>query len=197
MKLSKKILGQGEEVVLHLRTHVKKIIPNIIAGVVLAVAAVLAAVYLPENWRLSSTIVIIVVAIIAEGYLLAWPWLNWFTSTYTISNRRIITRKGVLTKTGHDIPLSRISNVSYEKSLLDRMFGCGTLVLQTSAAEPLYLIDVPKVEQVHVLLLDMLFGKRGERPAVIDDEEEPPHEAATSQYEESEENSDDSPLDIG
>lgn len=161
MKLSKKVLGQGEEVVLHIRTHVKTIIPNIILAVIFLVAAVLAGVYLPENWRPASTISVVVVAVIAEILVFVWPWLNWFTSTYTVTNRRIITRKGVFTKTGHDIPLSRISDVAYEHSFLDRMFGCGTLVLQTSAADPLYLVDVPKVERVHVQLLDLLFGTNG------------------------------------
>lgn len=158
MKLPKKILGQGEEVVLHMRTHVKTILPNIILAVILLVAAIVAGVYLPVSWRPASTIAVIAIGVVAEILVFAWPWLNWFTSTYTITNRRIITRKGVFTKTGHDIPLSRISDVAYEHSFIDRMFGCGTLVLQTSAADPLYLVDVPKVEKVHVQLLDLLFG---------------------------------------
>ena len=32
----------------------------------------------------------------------------------------------------------------------DRLFGCGTLALQTSADDPLLLRDVPKVEMVQV-----------------------------------------------
>lgn len=178
MKLSKKVLGQGENVVLHVRTHIKKLIPHIIAAVILVVAAVLAVVYLPEDWRPISTIVIVVVAVIAEIYIFIWPWMNWFASTYTVTNRRIITRKGVFTKTGHDIPLSRISDVAYEHSMLDRVFGCGTLVLQTSAADPLYLDDVPAVEKVHLMLLDMLFSRGNSQesaahalPADDDDEE--------------------------
>ena len=89
--------------------------------------------------------------------IMVWPWINWLTSTYTVTNRRIITRKGVFTKTGHDIPLTRISNVAYERSVLDRMLSCGSLVLQTSASDPLLLDDVPDVETVHVTLTDLLF----------------------------------------
>lgn len=157
MRFSAKLLGKNEHVIQHMRTHLKKIIPNIVAAIVLIVVAVLAYVYLPENWRPASTIAIIAVAVTLIVIFLVWPWINWLTSTYTITNRRIITRKGVFTKTGHDIPLTRISNVSYERSMLDRLFGCGTLVLQTSASEPLTLDDVPHVERVHVTLTELLF----------------------------------------
>lgn len=157
MKFSPKLLGKNEHVILHLRTHIKALIPNIVANVLIVVAAVLAYVYLPLDWRPTSGWVILAVALTLVLIFGVWPWLNWLTSTYTVTNRRLITRTGVLTKTGHDIPLTRISDVSYEHSLLDRMFGCGTLVLQTSASDPLHLNDIPKVEKVHVMLTDLLF----------------------------------------
>ena len=46
--------------------------------------------------------------------------LIWLTATYTITTRRLITRHGVITRRGHDIPLTRISDVAYEKDLIDR-----------------------------------------------------------------------------
>ncbi|MGO1591997.1 MAG: PH domain-containing protein [Ancrocorticia sp.] len=157
MNFSEKLLGQNEHVILHMRTHVREILLNIVATIVLIVIAVLAFVYLPEDWRPASTVAIVAVAVTLTLVILVWPWMNWLTSTYTVTNRRIITRKGVFTKTGHDIPLTRISNVSYERSMLDRMFGCGSLVLQTSASEPLLLDDVPNVEKVHVQLTELIF----------------------------------------
>lgn len=157
MKFSPKLLGKNENVVLHLRTHIKALIPHFLFNVLIIVISVLAYVYLPRDWRPTSGWVILAVAVTLLIIFGLWPWLNWLTSTYTVTNRRLITRTGVLTKTGHDIPLTRISDVSYEHSLLDRMFGCGTLVLQTSASDPLYLHDIPRVEKVHVLLTDMLF----------------------------------------
>ena len=38
------------------------------------------------------------------------------------------------------------------------MFGCGTLILQTSADDPLMLPDIPDVEDVHVEVTELLFG---------------------------------------
>mgnify|MGYP002148486531 CR=1 FL=1 len=59
-----------------------------------------------------------------------------------------------------DLPLTRINNVAYERSLTDRMFGCGSLVFTTSAEAPVVLNDVPKVEEVGVAISNLLFGVR-------------------------------------
>jgi len=97
------------------------------------------------------------------------PFLRWLTTTYTVTDRRIITRRGIITKTGHDLPLTRINNVAYERGLIDRILGCGTLVLTTAAEEPVTLNDIPDVERVHVVMTEILFGSE-KRPPKVNDE---------------------------
>ena len=38
------------------------------------------------------------------------------------------------------------------------MVGCGTLIFETAAGQPLHLPDVPEVEKVHVQITELLFG---------------------------------------
>jgi uncharacterized membrane protein YdbT with pleckstrin-like domain len=72
----------------------------------------------------------------------------------------LITRTGIFTKTGKDLPLIRINDVSYERSLSDRIFGCGTLKIQTAGEDStIKLDDVPDVERVHVIMSELLFGE--------------------------------------
>jgi uncharacterized membrane protein YdbT with pleckstrin-like domain len=87
------------------------------------------------------------------------PFLRWRTTTYTITNRRLITRSGILTKVGKELPLNRISEVSYERNLTDRMLGCGSLIVQTAAEDgTIVLHDVPDVEHVNLEMTQLLFG---------------------------------------
>ena len=68
--------------------------------------------------------------------LVVWsvkPFLDWLTSTYTITTKRLITREGLIARRGHDIPLMRISDVAYDMGLIDRMLGCGTLVISDAS----------------------------------------------------------------
>ncbi|MFL6026184.1 MAG: PH domain-containing protein, partial [Friedmanniella sp.] len=102
-------------------------------------------------------------AIAVVGLLLAvwWcllPFLRWRTTTYTLTNRRLITRSGILNKVSMDLPLARVNDVASERSLLDRLFGCGTLRVQTASdAGTVTLLDVPEVEQVHQTMAELLF----------------------------------------
>ena len=90
------------------------------------------------------------------------PFLRWRTTTYTITNRRLITRSGILNKIGKDLPLNRINEVSYERSLMDRMLGCGSLNVQTAAEDGMVVLrDVPNVEHVSREITHLLFGPQG------------------------------------
>ncbi len=96
--------------------------------------------------------------------ILAWfvvkPFLDWLLTTYTFTNRRLITRTGILTRRGHDIPMNRISDISYEKSLVDRMFGCGTLIVSDASEQGLVpLKDIPQVEKAQLRISDELFHR--------------------------------------
>ncbi len=101
-----------------------------------------------ESSRQILSWVIIGLALILFVAFSVLPFLRWWTTTFTVTNRRLITRRGILNKSGHDLPLIRINNVEYQRSLLDRMLGCGTLTLTTAAEDPLTLHDIPDIERV-------------------------------------------------
>ena len=157
MGISQKLLSDGEHVVLSVRTHGKALIAPV-ALLILVVAGVLTAAMLQPDksvWGL-------VAAVVAVPVLILWsliPFLRWMTSTYTVTNRRLITRHGIITRTGRDIPLFRINDVAYEKGLLDRILGCGTLIISDATEKAgVVLPDVPNIEQVHLQISDLLFA---------------------------------------
>lgn len=161
MAFNEKHLGDGEELVLRLRTHWKELIWPTIILILTGAALGAALAFIPLDYRpIGSWIAIALAALIIFVFSVV-PWLRWYTSTIAITDRRIITRRGILNRRGHDVPLRRINNVNYERSLTDRMLGCGTLILETAAGQPLTLPDVPKVEHVHVTINDLLYDVHG------------------------------------
>lgn len=157
MAFPNKLLTRDEVVVRHMHTHPKALLVPIVLEVLLVTAGVLGSVLLPNQWQPWSHAVVWALVLVASVPVLLVPWLRWVTETYTITSKRIITRTGIFTKTGHDLPLSRISDVQRESSITDRLFGAGTLSLQTSADDPLRLEDVPKVESVQLEISNLLF----------------------------------------
>lgn len=153
-----KELTRDEELVIHVRTHAKALIWPVLGLLVFTAALGIGLAALPENWEPIGTWVVVGLYAVLVLWVVIWPFLKWFNATYTVTTRRIITRRGVFTKHGHDLPLRRVNNVNSERSVTDRMLGCGTLVLETAAGQPLVLPDVPRVVEVASAVNTILFG---------------------------------------
>ena len=158
MGIDPQLLGQGEREVLSLRTHAKALIRPALVLLLIAAVVGVAFALLPPAWVAAAWWVLVVLALVAVVLWVIAPFLRWWTTTYTFTNRRIITRRGIINKSGHDLPLTRINNVAYNRSFTDRLFGCGSLELTTAADEPVVLEDIPDVERVHVVMTELLFG---------------------------------------
>jgi uncharacterized membrane protein YdbT with pleckstrin-like domain len=157
--LPQKLLGADEHVVIQTRTHVKAMILPALGFVLIAAAVGVGAALIPREARPIGQIAILVLGIVLAIWLVILPFLRWRTTTYTITNRRLITRSGIFNKVGKDLPLNRINEVSYERSLMDRMLGCGSLLVQTAAEDgTIVLHDVPDVEHVNLQMSQLLFG---------------------------------------
>lgn len=157
MAINKKLLNEGETVVFSTRTHVKALVLPAITLIALAgVGGYLAS--LPNSHKGTWYAVIGGIVVVLAVVFCVWPFLKWMTATYTVTNRRLTTHAGVISRTGHDIPLTRISDVSYEKGLLDRVLGCGTLIVSDASEQGrVRLLDVPQVEKRQLQLSDLLF----------------------------------------
>jgi uncharacterized membrane protein YdbT with pleckstrin-like domain len=152
--ISPKLLTDGESVVVDTRTHPKAlIVPGLVLVLTLAVAIFL-------DRLIDNGIVSLVVWILAAVVVVWWvlrPFLTWLTSTYTITNKRLITRTGIISRKGHDIPLMRISDVAFDQGIIDRMLACGTLVVSDASTHgSVRLHDIPRVESVQRTLSDLL-----------------------------------------
>lgn len=157
MAFNEKNLGEGEEMILKLRTHWKVLIVPVIVLVLLGAAVGAGIALMPPDWNPIGTWVLVGVGVVLVLWFVFWPWLRWWTSQFAVTDRRIITRHGIINRKGHDVPLRRINNVNYDRDFIDRLLGCGTLTLETAAGQPLVLPDVPDVERVHVRITDLLF----------------------------------------
>jgi uncharacterized membrane protein YdbT with pleckstrin-like domain len=161
MAISPKLLSDGETVVIATRTHWKALVfPALVLIVTCAAAGFLLAV-LPSGGAHDPLMwVVLAVAAIVVIWWVLRPFALWLSTEYTVTNRRIINRSGIITRKGRDIPLYRINDVSYERDLLDRLLGCGTLVIAVANEEGnSVLYDVPRVEQIQLKITNLLFSK--------------------------------------
>lgn len=160
------VLAADERVVLHRHPHWKRLIgPVLVLLMATAVAGFGLGVVNHTTWdQLAKNVVMIVIAVIWSilvCWLTFWPGLNWRATHFVITDRRVMFRHGVVTRSGIDIPLARINSVEFRHGLLDRMVRTGTLIIESAAQDPLEFDDIPRVEQVHSLLYHEVFDTLG------------------------------------
>jgi membrane protein YdbS with pleckstrin-like domain len=155
-------LAVGEASVEVLHPHWKTLVRPIGIAVVL-VAAVLAGEVLIPGGK-SATIERLALAVVAVAVLmcfLMYPLLVWRTTQYELTTKRLRIRTGVITRNGRDVPLSRITDVSFRKGLLDRIRGCGTLVVESAGEHgETTLTEIPHVERVSATLFQLVEDER-------------------------------------
>jgi uncharacterized membrane protein YdbT with pleckstrin-like domain len=145
-----RLLGEDEEIVLELHPHWKKLIlPALVVPVSVFLGVYLY--FLLDDQGFQGFLRWVVIAAVALA-LLFWsviPFLRWRTTLYVLTNRRLITRSGILSRQGRDMPLTRVNDASFSHNVIDRMLGCGTLIIESAGERgQLVLSAVPNVETV-------------------------------------------------
>lgn len=125
------------------------------ALVLIAVAAATGYFYgnLPsplQDWMLlaAATVIILLVVVL--------PFLTWWARVYTITTRRVIERSGIFGTRRGELTHVRGYTIQERRSLLQRMWGAGTLVLSNGVDPPMRLTDIPSVALVHEALIDQV-----------------------------------------
>jgi uncharacterized membrane protein YdbT with pleckstrin-like domain len=164
------VLTKDEQVVTHLHPHWKALIRPAFVVILAVAAVVLAAIFLPASWSMPGLYAVGAVALVAIGWLAFWPWLRWRTTHYVFTNERVIMRHGVFSRSGRDIPLGRINDVSFSHGIIERMLGCGTLTIDSAGERgQVVLTDIPRVEKIQSELYELVEDDRAKHTFDDDD----------------------------
>ena len=170
MAIPKRLLADDEDVVLALHPHWRQlVIPALVVPVVIGVASYLVFLVPEGTVRTPLRWVVVGVAALALLRLSVWPWLRWQTTHYVLTNRRVVVREGVLARRGRDIPLLRVNDVSFRRTVLERLVRSGSLTIESAGEQGrIVLLDIPSVELVHrevYRCVEAEIRRHGGRPA--------------------------------
>src|SRR5215475_5654253 len=155
-------LSVGEESVEVLHPHWKTLVRPIALAFVVVAGLLAAEVLIPDNKGAGiERLALAAVAIVLLMWWLMYPLLRWRTTQYELTTRRMRLRDGIIARNGRDIPLSRITDVSFRKGLLDRLLGCGTLIVESAGEHgEITLTEIPHVEFVQATLFQLVEEER-------------------------------------
>lgn len=93
-----------------------------------------------------------IVLIVTLGWfaVVGWGVVEWLGTDLIVTTDRVMFRKGVFTKSGYELELDRLADVSHQQSTWQRLFGAGDLLLDIGGHDGKTIVrDVP--DPLHVV----------------------------------------------
>ena len=87
----------------------------------------------------------------------------WWIERIVITDKRVMLAKGLLTHKLAMMPLSKVTDLTFERSLNGRMLGYGSIVVESAGqVQGLDRIDyMPRPEEIYEALSELIFGEKG------------------------------------
>jgi uncharacterized membrane protein YdbT with pleckstrin-like domain len=175
MAYPQRLLDPGEKIVLDLHAHWRRlIIPvglvPIVVGVVVYGTSTTARDWLGYTYLAVGVVILLIFSL--------WPFLKWVTMSYTVTTRRVALRDGVFSRNGRDVPLTRVNDVTFNHTFIERFFRSGTLTIESAGERgQVVLHDCPQVEEVQRQIYRLVEdeGTR-QRTVMIDDDGDGKHD---------------------
>jgi uncharacterized membrane protein YdbT with pleckstrin-like domain len=138
-----RLLTDDEEVVRQFRPHWHVLLPALAWAAVLvaAVGAGFAALSGDARWWVLAGAAALWVVVAGRSAL------AYLATDYVLTTERIIVRRGLIARSGTEIPLEKVANVLFSQSFLERLFGYGDVLLESAGAQgQSRLTDIPDPE---------------------------------------------------
>ena len=154
MGFPENVLADNETVERSLHPHWLSVLVPSMLGVLLLVLAWIVTAMTPDDTSGNriQTITLVLLLLLAIP-LVVVPFLRWRTTHYVVTSHRVMVRRGILAKSGKDITLSKITDVSFQQTLFDRIIRSGTLNIESAgdSADEL-LRNIPRSDEVQQLI---------------------------------------------
>jgi uncharacterized membrane protein YdbT with pleckstrin-like domain len=130
----RRLLIEGEELVLDLRPHWIALVRAVLIALVVAVAWFLLLRNLP-NGTMGDVLrwIILGVGVILLIWYALRDLVEWLTSNFVVTTDRVIHREGFIAKRSMEIPLEAINDVRFQQGIFERIIGAGTLVIHSAS----------------------------------------------------------------
>lgn len=126
MSYVQQVLQPGEEVRYHASIHWI----TYLHGAAWLVAAVVVSLLIPVSWRDSFIVTAIRLALVAVGvYFLARAWFDWWITEIAVTNRRVIYKHGLISRTTAEMHMDKIVSVKVDQSILGRILDYGRVTI--------------------------------------------------------------------
>src|SRR3954452_24430965 len=128
-----KLINEGETLVLDLKPHWWFFWKHIVAGLVVLIVVVMWSGTIGLDNSFSKYFVAIGILVYA-GFVVE-KYFAWTYTHFVLTDRRVISRSGIVSKRGTEIPLDRINNIDFSQRIWERVIGAGDLDIESAGKD--------------------------------------------------------------
>ena len=74
-------------------------------------------------------------ALVVFAGWVVYRYLVWTRTYFVLTDKRVISRSGIVSREGTEIPLERINNIDFHQRLFERVIGAGDLDIQSAGRD--------------------------------------------------------------
>ena len=129
MPFPRRLLNEGEDVVLDLHPHWWFFTKPVVAVVATAVGAIALR-------NVNDALLLLLLALVGLSlFWLAIRYARWSTTNVVVTTDRLIHREGVLGKRGKEIPLERLNDIAVSQTFFERIIGAGDVTIESGGEQ--------------------------------------------------------------
>jgi len=157
---SDEYLLETERRVIRVRLHWASIAWDIFETVaLLAVAMMVSYILPPSMWLLQNILWYAALFVVLR---FAYVVLLWWVERIVVTDKRMMMTTGIITTKVLMMPIGKVTDLTYERPWMGRIFGYGTMVVESAGQiQALNRLDyLPKAEQVYDAISELVFGDK-------------------------------------
>jgi len=148
-----------ERRVIRFRRHWAVIVSEVLQAVVLFVLLALGAGFLPQNVVLDNLFWYGALLVLLKA---SYKVAEWWVEKVVITDKRVMRTQGIFTHKVGMMPLTKVTDLTFERSFNGRLLGYGTIVIESAGqVQALNRLDyLPDPEEVYEAISELVFGEK-------------------------------------
>jgi uncharacterized membrane protein YdbT with pleckstrin-like domain len=157
---SDEYLLDSERRVIRVRLHWACLAWDIFEAVALLAVAVMVSYLLPESMWLVQNVLWYAALFVVLRF--AYLVLSWWVERIVVTDKRVMMTTGIVTTKVLMMPITKVTDLTYERTLIGRLLGYGTMIVESAGQiQALNRIAyLPKAEQVYDAISELVFGDK-------------------------------------
>ncbi|GAB98157.1 membrane protein YdbS with pleckstrin-like domain [Kineosphaera limosa] len=164
-------LLRGEKIVVAVHRHWGVVAEPVALAILGLIAAVwLSATLDPSAGQLADLVWWLAFALVGRALFYLWEWhREWFIAT----DRRLLLIYGFIVRKVDMMPLGKVTDMTYHRTVLGRLLGYGTFVLESAGQDQALsnLAYMPRPDATYKAIIAQIFHRDGDEPVDGPDED--------------------------